>query len=220
MHEALIGGNELQIRKLISTNDLDINKPDKGGNTLLHLAVLSGNESSVKAILDLEPDPTIKNKQGKTPLQLAKTLGGEIAENTAHQLDEHLRIEVIRSTPNKEFVNKLVLGGADPSSKDLQGKSTVSILESGGRRGYFKTKDELDPSSKELELLDIIELATQQKEKEPTPKEPSKKVRKSIKSIIQSMRKKISFNFSVSEKAKNFFYSNKRNSRKTTGRQK
>lgn len=197
IHEALIGGNELQIRNLIATNGLNINKPDKDGNTLLHLAVLSGNESSVKAILDLQPDPTIKNKHGDTPLELAKAIGGEIAENTAYQLDDHLRIEVIREEPNTKFVKSLVLGGADPHSKDSAEKSAISILESGGRRG-FKSNVTLNPNQKELKLLKIIQSATQQKE-----------LIKKIKSFIQGMRKTLSFNLGISPKTGNFISNNK-----------
>lgn len=220
LYNILMEGNEARISSIIKSNNLDINDTYENGNTLLHCAVLTGNESSVKAVLDLKPDPTIKNKQGKTPLQLSQSIGGEIAENTTYQLDDHLRTEVIRSTPNKSFVKNLVLGGADPNSKDSQGKSAISILKSGGRDSYF-SQDKLEPTYKEYNLLYDINNAVKLKAKEDkkTPKTTSKKKRgESIKAFIQGIRNRFTFKSSIFSETKNPFSHKKRNSSKTTVR--
>lgn len=104
-------GNEGIIWDLIKTKKIRATEICSDGNTLLHHAVLFGNESSIKALLDLGANPVIRNKDGKTPLELAKSIGGEIADGMSFQLDEHLRTEVVRTAFNPTFITRLVLGG-------------------------------------------------------------------------------------------------------------
>jgi ankyrin repeat protein len=44
------------------------------GNTLLHGAVVSGNEREVKRLLAAGADPRIRNRDGRTPMQVAQML--------------------------------------------------------------------------------------------------------------------------------------------------
>jgi ankyrin repeat protein len=44
------------------------------GNTLLHGAVVSGDAREVKRLLAAGADPKIRNRDGRTPLQVALTL--------------------------------------------------------------------------------------------------------------------------------------------------
>jgi ankyrin repeat protein len=44
---------------------------------LLHQEALAGNYSTVKVLLEFEADPIAKTRDGKTPLQLARSLGWE-----------------------------------------------------------------------------------------------------------------------------------------------
>jgi len=47
------------------------------GWMLLHHEALAGNYSTVKVLLEFEADPNAKTRDGKTPLQLARSLGWE-----------------------------------------------------------------------------------------------------------------------------------------------
>lgn len=89
-------GNEREIRlkvsKLakdqgLSSEDL-VNLQDDSGNTLLHLAVAKGVESSVKAILSLGGNSEIYNKKKQTALGLAYTKGEEFFESVKYQIDD------------------------------------------------------------------------------------------------------------------------------------
>ena len=49
----------------------DLNKKDQGGNTPLHFAAAYGRLEIVKFLLENEADPSLKNNEGKTALQIA-----------------------------------------------------------------------------------------------------------------------------------------------------
>lgn len=51
------------------------NRVDTAGNTPLHNAVLGRNPQAIKILLSMQADPSIKNKQGQTPLDLAVIKG-------------------------------------------------------------------------------------------------------------------------------------------------
>lgn len=61
---------------ILQANRKIINDPDESGNTLLHHAVLAGDDAWVAYLLSMGADPTIKNKSGLTPLELAIEIGG------------------------------------------------------------------------------------------------------------------------------------------------
>ncbi|MCT4635168.1 MAG: ankyrin repeat domain-containing protein [Rickettsiales bacterium] len=86
MSETMIRGDGMKIRNMISLYNLDVHQQDEKENTLLHYAVLSGNEDTVRTILKLNPNPKIQNKEGKTPLQLAKKRGFILPEDITFQL--------------------------------------------------------------------------------------------------------------------------------------
>lgn len=54
---------------------IDINETDYRGDSLLHHAVVLGDETVVKALLEDGADPYLKNKCGETPVLLATSLG-------------------------------------------------------------------------------------------------------------------------------------------------
>ena len=54
-----------------------IHETNDQGWTLLHHEALGGNYSTVKVLLEFEADPNAKTRDGKTPLQLARSLGWE-----------------------------------------------------------------------------------------------------------------------------------------------
>ena len=57
------------------TNPLGNPRGNPFGNTLLHGAVVSGDLREVKRLLAAGADPSIANRDGKTPVQAAELLG-------------------------------------------------------------------------------------------------------------------------------------------------
>jgi hypothetical protein len=57
-----------------------LNWEDKNGWTQLHHLALAGSAACVKVFLDHGANPNAKTKKGKTPLQLARSLGWEKVE--------------------------------------------------------------------------------------------------------------------------------------------
>ena len=53
----------------------DVNYQGPFGNTLLHSAAMTGDAREVRRLLDAGADPQIRNREGRTPLQLAEMLG-------------------------------------------------------------------------------------------------------------------------------------------------
>ena len=53
----------------------DVNFQGPFGNTLLHSAVISGDAREVRRLLHAGADPGIRNREGRTPLQIAEMLG-------------------------------------------------------------------------------------------------------------------------------------------------
>ena len=54
-----------------------IHQTNDQGWMLLHQEALAGNYFTVKVLLEFEADPNAKTRDGKTPLQLARSLGWE-----------------------------------------------------------------------------------------------------------------------------------------------
>lgn len=75
LHHATIGNCKrtiLEVIKILTDHSIDIDAQDALGNTPLHWAVLWGNNLLVTKELILQgADVTIKNKSGKTPLDIA-----------------------------------------------------------------------------------------------------------------------------------------------------
>ena len=61
------------------------------GNTLLHGAVLSGDAIEVARLLASGADPRIRNREGRTPAQVAVLIGDlRLYEMIAHPREQHL----------------------------------------------------------------------------------------------------------------------------------
>ena len=169
---ALDNGNEKEIQNVIKKYKIRINSQDSSGNTLLHYAVMTGNESSVKALLDLKADPSIRNNEQLTPLAMAKVIGGDIADYTAHYLDEKLRTEMIRIEPQRMasevspidygFAENLMKGGANPYSKNEQGESALDLAKT-QKRAPYNLSEFLEAGIKELGITAPIITPSKQK---------------------------------------------------------
>lgn len=77
LHYAAIGGDDPQLINTAIINVLadagaEIDAKDNSGNTPLHKAVLSLNESAARALLDRGASPTLRNHDGKTAGDIAR----------------------------------------------------------------------------------------------------------------------------------------------------
>ena len=75
----------------------DVNAADENGNTPLHFAAQNDHMAVLKSLLIHRADPTIKNKAGKSPIDVARKAKQELAvvelEASARQAAERQRIE-------------------------------------------------------------------------------------------------------------------------------
>ena len=65
-------GDRSEMVRLLMQRGIRINTQDNEGNTALMMAVMMGETTGVQALLDSGANPNIKNKAGKTALQIAK----------------------------------------------------------------------------------------------------------------------------------------------------
>lgn len=85
--------SEVEINKALSKVGVNKNYQNENGDTALHLAVRSKNDSTVDSLIKLGADSGICNKKGKTPLELAQ----ERLENNPNDV----RLQSIISHLNK-----------------------------------------------------------------------------------------------------------------------
>jgi ankyrin repeat protein len=74
---AAAAGNADSVRTLVASPNIDVNGVDENGNTPLIEAARMGHDDVVQVLLIAKADPNIKNKAGKTALQLASEGGHE-----------------------------------------------------------------------------------------------------------------------------------------------
>merc|ERR1712157_304007 len=66
---------QVEMVKVLVNAKVDLNKADCDQYTPLHLATMNGKFDCAKVLVEGGADKTIKNNQGKTPLQIAKGPG-------------------------------------------------------------------------------------------------------------------------------------------------
>ncbi|MFT4314720.1 MAG: FxSxx-COOH system tetratricopeptide repeat protein [Wolbachia pipientis] len=95
---------ERLLTQVQNINDIDLND---GGNTLLHVAVSKDHQDIIELLLNVSGiDQNIKNKDGKTPLDIAKQSN---KEKIIQILEEHLKKssgQVKRLSPQEKEVNE------------------------------------------------------------------------------------------------------------------
>ncbi|MGL9732334.1 MAG: ankyrin repeat domain-containing protein [Wolbachia sp.] len=111
LHLAASNGHLDTVKYFVDEKNVDVNQPNNDGNTALHLAAENGNTEIVKVLLNAKTDPLLKNKNGKTPRDLATD------ENVKQLLEEaeNKRVadrENVHSIPN-EHNNKPCADGAN-----------------------------------------------------------------------------------------------------------
>lgn len=85
------------IKILAALPDADINKKDKFGETLLHLAARKGHNQLIELLLERKADDVVTNQQGHTPLHVA------ILENSEEAIRRLISAHAeIVETPDRE----------------------------------------------------------------------------------------------------------------------
>ena len=71
LHDAVVYDCRVDFIKELVRHGSNINLVDEMGDTPLHIAVESDNLSAIRVLLDLGADTSIKNRNGRTPRELA-----------------------------------------------------------------------------------------------------------------------------------------------------
>ncbi len=161
----------MEVFELIRTNNIDVNRPDKRGWTLLLRAARSGNYDMVKALITLGAHVNQSHPQGITPLMVAarnnhfnvvklllqsnadlslKTKNGSTALTIAQKLGHTQTIDIIKnsstieikkSTPELSRKRKLRLGVDKANNCIGSGHSNLNLLTSSSKKARFPEGD-------------------------------------------------------------------------------
>ena len=79
IHQACTGSSNKVVNLILQLANAgaDLNLQDIEGNTPLHFACVTGNINAANALLKFKVDCSVKNKRGKTALQIAENEGEE-----------------------------------------------------------------------------------------------------------------------------------------------
>jgi len=87
---AVDNGFEQAASLLLSLPDTDVHARDEYDNTALHHAVFANNDSMVALLLEYNADPTLRNRDGLSALDIANSLTIR-SDELLHQLHERIR---------------------------------------------------------------------------------------------------------------------------------
>ena len=110
------------INHIISSNK-DINMPDNDGNLLLHILVKYNKKDEIKELLNHNPIIVFKNKDGETPLCLAKKLNFKDIEDLIINYCEENNID-FKSISSSSSNNSLC--GSNSNESDYSEYSSLS----------------------------------------------------------------------------------------------
>ena len=81
LHLAVINQNINFIKKILSKTTNNINLQNKKGNTPLHIAYRNGKKNIINILLNKGSDTSIKNNDGKTPVEMSRINSNNISRN-------------------------------------------------------------------------------------------------------------------------------------------
>lgn len=174
--QASIAKNHKKIKSLLEQK-ADPNTKTIIGTPLLHSATIKSDLSTIYLLLENNADITLKNKDGKTPLEIGKVYGKTLAVNLLKQeLNNQLQLAVTKSNLSK--VTELINMGADVNAQSPKGntvlhygisrnnKELVSLLLQNKADITIKNKDGLTALdvaqniAKQIKNIEIINLLT------------------------------------------------------------
>lgn len=88
--------NQPDLLRFMIAQGIDVNAQEHDGKTALHWAVLYDVMESVRILAENGADPTIRDEDGQTPIDIALAEG---QAHTAHYLEEVVRVRPARQTP-------------------------------------------------------------------------------------------------------------------------
>ncbi|KAK3371023.1 ankyrin repeat-containing domain protein [Lasiosphaeria ovina] len=138
---AIQGISDIEMKHLKSEGD--VNRPNVFGNTLLHYAVCDVDEV-LRYVLELRPDPNVRNRDGDMPLHIAVraqrpgsvarlvALGPAIdinARTSNHGSALHLAIISIKDNRDRSVTVSLLLRceNIDVNSRDTNGRTPLMV---------------------------------------------------------------------------------------------
>lgn len=110
LHHNIIVGNAESVSRLLEC-DIDVNQPDKEGNTPLHYATLHGGREIIQLLLGKKADPLSKNNYGRTPKDLAEGDAKELLEeaiNKKHATNSLFRLCTTHMTTSSSLINERI----------------------------------------------------------------------------------------------------------------
>ncbi|KAF0323758.1 ankyrin [Colletotrichum asianum] len=139
LHQAAFGDDIESLQGIISAGADVSAVVTARGWTALHLAVQSGGEGTVTALLQAGANPSAATSDGVTPLHNAAA-GGRVAATkllldagadiNARNIDNETPLHVVALFGNMQIAKLLVESGADVSAKDCYGNTPLHIAAS------------------------------------------------------------------------------------------
>lgn len=80
--EAVLARDTVAMQRILKEDPAQANIKDADGDTMLHVAVQTGDDQVVKVLLDHGADVTARNAHGETPLELAALQGSALVMRT------------------------------------------------------------------------------------------------------------------------------------------
>ena len=162
--------NNDKLFKLLGKDKTNINKLNKEGYSLLHIAIIKRNISMLNKLLQLKANPNIKTTNKKqTPLHFAYIYGKDKSKEIIKVLksfkaDENI-LDIYNKKPLDYLNNKFFEQKKEKSNnnnihktfKKINNKilGDIDICESNGNEDYSSLEDSLEQPIKKIEISEI-----------------------------------------------------------------
>lgn len=156
LHCAILEGNSVEVLSELIKAKADVNDKVKGGGTPLHMAVFSQSPETIRLLLRARADVMAKNSEGESVLAYAVSLGKKEGSEMALQAFVDAGVDVnfpsITGDPllhyaiSQKFshlIPILIAGGADLTSKDLNGRVPLQLAREIGDREIIELLQEV-----------------------------------------------------------------------------
>jgi len=167
LHLAAEKGDLNTVKRLIESDNADLNYIDEAGYTPLFRAVMSKQTKCVSLLLENGADPDIQTREGFTPLMAAAESGNTelLLILLDHKANPDLRsmqgatsLHIAASMGHVEIINMLLMAGTDPSIRDNTDIRKI-LEEQSGQQITLTSGDE--SMLKGLTALDVAKMCGQ-----------------------------------------------------------